>query len=486
MAIDLILSSETGQQLTNVQLDTNLSTIQTAVNTLQTDVAAVAADITVVEGDITTLQSDVADITSAFGTLTPLTPPAYYTQLTLRSQKGSALTNEELDRNFIHLDVRNNDLANQLDTLVEVTIPALSTNNTAALASKQNINAKLTSLSSLATSGILVANSNTIVSRLITSGSAHITVSNGDGLAGNPTLNVGPDVVLAQSTNTLTNKTISGASNTITNVSLVSGVTGILPVTQGGTGSSSASDARTNLQALISPAGSGLVVKNGVDSTTTRQLAVSGVGISISNTDGVAGNPTITSSATSANTPSTIVYRDSFGNIAANVVSATLSGDVLGNAATVTNGLYSSITYNNPTWINSLAGSKVTSIPNTSLVNPGITINGQLIQLGGSITVGYPRQAWVKFQGSTGAVVKSQNVVSVTKTSTGTYSIAITPGTFEDGNMIVIGTASDTDHIVTYLSSTTSTVVITTHDAGINANNGLQDTSGTVHVLMIA
>lgn len=42
-------------------------------------------------------------------------------------------------------------------------------------------------------------------------------------------------VVGTSDTQTLTNKTISGASNTITNVSLTSGVTGILPVANGGT-----------------------------------------------------------------------------------------------------------------------------------------------------------------------------------------------------------------------------------------------------------
>ena len=41
-------------------------------------------------------------------------------------------------------------------------------------------------------------------------------------------------------TQTLTNKTISGASNTITNVSLTTGVTGTLPAANGGTGITSA------------------------------------------------------------------------------------------------------------------------------------------------------------------------------------------------------------------------------------------------------
>lgn len=47
---------------------------------------------------------------------------------------------------------------------------------------------------------------------------------------------------------TLTNKTISGASNTITNVSLTTGVTGTLPLANGGTGQTSAS---TAINALV-------------------------------------------------------------------------------------------------------------------------------------------------------------------------------------------------------------------------------------------
>lgn len=47
-------------------------------------------------------------------------------------------------------------------------------------------------------------------------------------------------VVSATSTQTLTNKSISGSTNTITNVSLTTGVTGTLPVANGGTNSSTA------------------------------------------------------------------------------------------------------------------------------------------------------------------------------------------------------------------------------------------------------
>jgi hypothetical protein len=46
----------------------------------------------------------------------------------------------------------------------------------------------------------------------------------------------GVDIPTISSTDTLTNKSISGSTNTITNVSLTSGVTGTLPVANGGTG----------------------------------------------------------------------------------------------------------------------------------------------------------------------------------------------------------------------------------------------------------
>jgi hypothetical protein len=44
------------------------------------------------------------------------------------------------------------------------------------------------------------------------------------------------NIVTAGNTLTLTNKTINGANNTVTNISLATGVTGTLPAANGGTG----------------------------------------------------------------------------------------------------------------------------------------------------------------------------------------------------------------------------------------------------------
>lgn len=306
--------------------------------------------------------------------------------LVLRLQKDSALTNEELDNNFIYLDGRITSVQLDVTELVEDTIPTLSLNTTTLLAGKQNLNNKLTSLSSVSGNGFLAVSANTITPREIVGGT-NIVVVDGDGVSGNPTISVGTGVVTATGTQTLTNKNINGNSNTISNISLTQSVSGILPFGNGGTNANTADQARVNLNAVVNPAGNGIVVKTGADSSVNRSIAVSGVGLTVQNASGDIGNPTVVSNATPSNTPSTIVARDASGNFSAGIISASFVGNVTGNASTVTNGVVTTDAYSNPTWITSLAGSKITSIPNTSLQNPSITINGTAVALGGSIAL---------------------------------------------------------------------------------------------------
>lgn len=79
-----------------------------------------------------------------------------------------------------------------------------------------------------------------------------------------------------------------------------------------------------------------------------------------------------TNGATADNTPNMIVARDASGNFAAGTITANVTGDVTGNitgnAGTVTNGVYTTGSYADPSWITSLAASKITglTIDNTS------------------------------------------------------------------------------------------------------------------------
>lgn len=81
------------------------------------------------------------------------------------------------------------------------------------------------------------------------------------------------------------------------------------------------------LAAIGTLATNGLLARTGAGNFDARSIAVSGTGLSVSNADGVSGNPTITSNATSANTASAIVARDGSGNFSAGTITAALSGN---------------------------------------------------------------------------------------------------------------------------------------------------------------
>jgi hypothetical protein len=137
----------------------------------------------------------------------------------------------------------------------------------------------------------------------------------------------------------------------------VVGLTGVLAVANGGTGATTAAGARTNLGTVNDPGSNGILVRTGANATTPRTVAVSGTGLSITNGNGVSGNPTIASNATNANTPSTLVARDASGNFSAGTITANLTGNLNGN-----------LTAAAPTAPTATAGTNNTQVANTAFV----------------------------------------------------------------------------------------------------------------------
>lgn len=72
---------------------------------------------------------------------------------------------------------------------------------------------------------------------------------------------------------------------------------------------------------------SGIVTRTAANTITARTITSSGEGISVTNGDGISGNPLITLNSTSASTGNTVVYRNINGDFSANIITASLAGN---------------------------------------------------------------------------------------------------------------------------------------------------------------
>lgn len=185
---------------------------------------------------------------------------------------------------------------------------------TAADVGAQPLDSDLTAIAALATTGIIVrTGTGTMTTRTITGTTNKITVTNGDGVAGNPTLTVGSDIVQLTSTQTLTNKTL-----TVPTITLKQSATPT-PTAEGdiqwdtdddrivignGAGQTTFYSKTENdtlyqpldsdLTALAALATTGIIVRTGSGTVAVRSIdTASSSRITVSNGSGVAANPTL-------------------------------------------------------------------------------------------------------------------------------------------------------------------------------------------------
>ena len=142
------------------------------------------------------------------------------------------------------------------------------------------------------------------------------------------------DATKDAATATLTNKTISGASNTITNVSLTSGVTGTLGIANGGTGQTTANTALNALLPTQTGNANYVLQTDGTDTSwaPAGSGTVTSVAISAPSEFSVSGSPVTTSGTltlTKANQNANLVYAGpSSGGAAAPTFRALLDDDI--------------------------------------------------------------------------------------------------------------------------------------------------------------
>lgn len=185
---------------------------------------------------------------------------------------------------------------------------------TAADVGAQPLDSDLTAIAALATTGIIVrTGTGTMTTRTITGTTNKITVTDGDGVAGNPTITVGSDIVQLTSTQTLTNKTL-----TVPTITLKQSATPT-PTAEGdiqwdtdddrivignGVGQTTFYSKTENdtlyqpldsdLTALAALATTGIIVRTGSGTVAVRSIdTASSSRITVSNGSGVGANPTL-------------------------------------------------------------------------------------------------------------------------------------------------------------------------------------------------
>jgi hypothetical protein len=261
-----------------------------------------------------------------------------------------------------------------------------------------------------------------------------------------------------------------GGTLTITNAGVTSNVAGTGISVSGSTGAVTI----TNTGVTAASAGSGISVSSSTGSVTFTNTGVlsnlAGTHITVSSGT---GNVTIGTDATSLNTASTIVARDSSGNFAA----GTITGNITGNAGTVTNGVYTSGSYSDPTWL-TISKSKVGlgNVENTALSTSTYYIGTTQNTYGRAS--GAQTLSGVSISGNAGTVT---NGVYTTDTGTVTNTMlagSIANNKLSNSTITINSTAVSLGGSITGIVTTSDTGTVTnTMLAGSIANNKLSNST---------
>lgn len=277
---------------------------------------------------------------------------------------------------------------------------------------------------------------------------------------GTLTLPTSSDTLVGRATtDTLSNKTISGASNTLSNIANASltnsSVTiGSTSVALGATAATIAGLTLTtpviaqilNTGTLTLPTSTDTLVGRATTDTLTNKT-ISGASNTLSNIANASlTNSSVTIGSTSVALGATVT---TFAGLAS-VTSTSFVGALTGNASTVTNGVYTTGSYSNPNWITSLAGSKITG-----------NITGNAANVTGTVAVA---------NGGTSATTAAGARTALLPTFTGNAGKAV----------VVNGAGTDIEYVTLTGTGTVTSVAVSGGTTGLTTSGGPVTTSGTI------
>jgi len=310
------------------------------------------------------------------------------------------------------------------------------------------------------------------------------------------------DILASPGIGTVTSVNVSGGTTGLTAtggpITTTGTITlgGTLDVDNGGTGATTAANARTNLD-VPSRSGSGAsgtwsidvtgnagTVTNGVYTSGSyanpswiTSLAGSKITGNISgNAANVTGTVAIANGGTGATTASGARTALSVPSTTGSGASGTWSIDVTGNAGTVTNGVYTTGSYSNPSWITSLAGSKITGNISgnaaglTSTLSTGTGGTGQTTYTNGQLLIGNASGSLSK------ATLTAGSNITITN-GDGTITIAATGGGGGSGTVTSVDASGGTTGMTFSGGPITSSGTLTMAGTLAVANGGTNATT---------
>jgi len=253
---------------------------------------------------------------------------------------------------------------------------------------------------------------------------------------------------------TLTNKTINGSNNTITNVSLTTGVTGTLPIANGGTGQTTASTAFNALSPITSTGD--LIIGNGTNSATRLAIGTSGYVLTSNGT--TASWQSASSSGVSTFSAGTTGLTPSTATSGAVTLAGTLSvaNGGTGVTTTPTNGQlligngtnYTVASVSSGTGISTTVGAGSLTINNTGVTSnvagTGISVSGATgaVTITNSGVTSLSAGTGISVSGSTGGVTVTNGGVTALTGTSNQISVSASTGSVTLSTPQSIGTAS--------------------------------------------